>query len=386
SLEVYRNQKTVLSNQIKNLEAKIIDWRQMQIIEELKAVGLPSTNYVEHKAMILEYSEEHEQAKWVSHIIVPEIKTGLAYRSNDFRVDPKISTGTAIQEDYFLTDTLPGGKVEYDGYGYDRGHLAPSADFRWSEAALSESYFYSNMSPQSPNFNREKWAELESHLRRYVINNDVPLIVVTIPILNAGLPKLERSVNSLSIPNRYAKAVYDPVNDRAIGFIMENKLLTNLLESYAVSIDELERESGLDVFQNIEESVESNIEKEDWFDNLKNGDRDPIYPLDLPRGSFNTVQAKKKVGQNVSICGHVVASRYSRKGHLWLNLDRQFPNQVFSVFIKKEDLVNFDFDVKQRFTNQSVCVRGKVEDFSDSPSINVKGQNRIKVFVKGDAQ
>jgi endonuclease G len=49
--------------------------------------------------------------------------------------------------------------------GWDRGYLAPSADFRWSEKALSESYFYSNMSPQLDDFNREGWAELEGLLR-----------------------------------------------------------------------------------------------------------------------------------------------------------------------------------------------------------------------------
>ena len=370
-----------LQGQLAKLDSELIDWKQKQIVEKLKGLGLPSSTYIEHQSMILEYSETHEQAKWVAHMILPEIENGLAYRSNDFRVDPKVLSGTAIQEDYFLTDTLASGEVEYDGFGFDRGHLAPSADFRWSEKALSESYFYSNMSPQRPEFNRNKWAELENYLRRYVIVNEVPLFVVTSPVLKEGLPKIKRSVNGVSIPEKYAKAVYDPINNRAVAFLMENKLLEYPLESYAVSVDEIEEVTGLDLFASLPEEIEANLNKEDWFDNLEGGDKEPIDVMSLPRNHFNTIQAQMKIGQEVNVCGNVVASRYSKKGHLWLNLDRQFPNQVFSIFIRKESLVNFDYDLKKRYTNKSVCVRGKVENFSDTPSITLDDQKNIALFI-----
>jgi endonuclease G len=74
-------------------------------------------------------------------------------------VDDKVSCGTAVEADYFLRTENPDGTHGYDGFGFDRGHLAPSADFRWSATALSESYYYSNMTPQRPGFNQESWAE-----------------------------------------------------------------------------------------------------------------------------------------------------------------------------------------------------------------------------------
>jgi len=253
SLEAIEQKKTLLKVELEQLESKLINFKEQLIIEDIKKIGLPSENYVQHRAMMLEYAEDHEQARWVAHMIIPYIKNGHVYRTNDFREDPKILTGTTVQEDYFLTDTLTDGTVEYDGYGYDRGHLAPSADFRWSAAALSESYYYSNMSPQLDDFNREKWAELESYLRSYVINHEVPLHVVTLPILEEGLKKIDRSINGVTIPKRFAKAIYDPINDIAIGFVMENKKLDYPLSSYAVTIDELEKISGLDVFTNIDD-------------------------------------------------------------------------------------------------------------------------------------
>lgn len=380
SIKTLESDKARLQNQMDILNSKIIDVQQKQIIEKLKAIGLPSKTYIEHQAMILEYSEAHEQAKWVAHIISPRIIDGLVYRSNDFRVDPKVSSGTAEQEDYFLTDTLSNGEVEYDGYGYDRGHLAPSADFRWSAEALSESYFYSNMSPQLPEFNQEKWAELENYLRRYVVVNGVPLFVVTLPILEDNLPKIKRSVNGVSIPKKYAKAIYDPVNKRSIGFIMENKSLKYPLESYATTIDKVEELSGLDLFSTLSEKIETELDKTEWFENLDGGDVEPIAAVSLPRSHFNTVQVKDKVGQEVGVCGTVVASRYSKKGHLWLNVDRHFPNQVFSIFIRKESLVNFEYNLKERFINQSVCVRGKVEDFSGAPTITLDDPHNIAFY------
>lgn len=380
AIKSVEGQRDALEKQLDALDTKIVDLKQKQIIEQMKEIGLPSDNFIEHLAMILAYSETDEQAKWVAHMIVPDIATGAAYRSNDFRADPKIETGTAVQEDYFLTDTLANGEVKYDGFGYDRGHLAPSADFRWSADALSVSYYYSNMSPQLPEFNREKWAELENHLRRYVINNGVPLYIVTMPILEDGLTKIERSINAVSIPKRFAKAAYDPVNRRAIGFIMENKQLDYPIDTYAVDIDNLEEATGLNIFSNLEEEFESLLQKEFWFENLDGGDKEPLSSKILPGNAINTIQAQHKVGKMVQVCGHVVASRYSRKGHLWLNLDRQFPNQIFSIFIKKENLANFEYDLKERFINQNICVKGKVEDFTDTPSITLKSQSKIDLF------
>ena len=106
---------------------------------DLKAWGLPDSAYITHSAMMLSYNEEHEQANWVAHIILPDIKDGSVTRTNDFRPDPKVKKGTAVEADYFLKYLQEDSSYVYDGFGYDRGHLAPSADFRWSYTALSES-------------------------------------------------------------------------------------------------------------------------------------------------------------------------------------------------------------------------------------------------------
>ncbi len=374
-----------LNMQISDLADEVEKLKLKRIIRDLKSVGLPSEDYVEHSAMILSYNEKHEQANWVAHIIIPDVITGVVFRSNDFRIDPLISTGTAVQEDYFLTDTLANGKVNYDGYGYDRGHLAPSADFRWSKKALSESYFYSNMSPQLPELNREIWADLENTLRGYLYRNpDSELYIITGPILKNDLPTLERSVNKLSIPGSYYKVILDKKNMKGIGFIIPNSKDYKSLEIYARSIDFVEEETGFDFFKNItlekQKEVEQNVDLENWLPEIKAGDILPL--IDLPKNAINTITVSDylKSDTKIKVCGTVVSNRYSKKGHLWMNIDKQFPNQVFSVFVRKKDLINFPYDLKKTLINKEVCFSGKIESFSETPTMNISKESKIEIL------
>jgi len=382
-LEEVLRQKKELTKALQKLEKQVTDLKHDLIIVELKEIGLPSDNYVQHKAMILEYSEEHEQARWVAHIILTDIVEGKATRSNDFRADPLVKTETAVQEDYFLTDTLLSGKVEYDGYGYDRGHLAPSADFRWSGEALSESYFYSNMSPQVPELNQKEWAELETFLRNYVVTSGHPLYIITAPVLTDDLPKVTRSINGISIPEKYVKIAYDAIDKKGIGFIMSNNKNEYPLMYYAKSIDDVESVLGFDVFTTLDESIEKNVDKSHWFAQVLASEVEPLNQPSLPRNHFNTVVGAQKLGKKVTVCGYVSAvSGPNRKGNYWLSLDGKFPNQQFSVMIRKEDVVHFQFDIKETYSNESICVTGKVEQFPefDKKHIRIRDDRSLKFY------
>ncbi|MCB0532977.1 MAG: DNA/RNA non-specific endonuclease [Saprospiraceae bacterium] len=373
-------QKQALLDQLEQVQLRMIQ-------RDLKAVGLPSEQYVLHSAMALEYSEPHEQARWVAHIISPEVAVGTVGRTNDFRPDPLVTTGSAVEEDYFLKTMNANGTWEYDGFGYDRGHLAPSADFRWSATALSESYFYSNMSPQVAEFNRGRWSELEAQLRNYVETHPgVQLYVVTGPVLEPDLPVIERGVNKVAIPRQFFKVALDLKNNRAIGFIMPNSRLTYPLENFAVSVDAVEQLTGLDFFNRLPDSLETTLEasldKAAWLPELAQGDVEPLVQPGLPRNHFNTVVAGRYMGSGevVTVCGTVVGSRYSRSGNLWLNLDKQYPNQLFSVFIRKADLTNFSDDPKTEYENQQVCFTGKVENFNGTPTMNIDREEQVNLY------
>lgn len=381
-------QLQALEEQANSLKEQREGIKLQRIQRDLMQIGLPSEAYIMHAALALEYAEPYEQARWVAHIILPDVTEGTQGRTNDFREDPLVTTGTAVEEDYFLKYLQPDSSYEYDGFGYDRGHLAPSADFRWSKKALSESYFYSNMSPQVADFNREAWAELEALLRGYMYRNgETQLYVVTGPILEEGLPVIERSVNKVAIPEQFFKVALDLKSGRGIGFVMPNQKIDAPLETFAVSIDEVEERTGLDFFNRLEaeqeEAVESALDKSAWIPELAGGDEEPLYPPNLPRNHFNTVQAKRYMGngEEIIVCGTVVSTRYSRSGNLWLNIDKRFPNQIFSVFVRKKDLPNFSYDPKLVLENKQVCFTGEIENFSGTPTMNLEREESIRLGV-----
>lgn len=340
-----------------------------------------------HSAMALVYDEYHEQAKWVAHIITSDVASGNIGRSNDFRVDPKIKTGSAVEEDYFLKEMQSDGTYKYDGYGFDRGHLAPSADFRWSAEALSESYYYSNMSPQRPDFNRISWALLEDVLRDYSSRHqDTDLYVITGPVLHDDLPVLERSINRITIPEFYYKIALDKNNKQAIAFLMPNALCEYPTEYYAVSIDSIESLTGIDFFPTLEDALEKKLEAlsdvSPWLSDKMQDDKVPIHPTKLPRNHFNTVQAKRYVGSNdqITVCGTVVSTKLSAKGNIFINLDKSFPNQIFTVSIFNNSTANFSYEPHTHLEGKAVCVRGKVTDFNGTPSMVIENENAIRLF------
>lgn len=370
-----------------NLEnVKLERVRHVLLKEVIPTIGLDE-ELILHSAMALVYDEHHEQAKWVAHIITADVASGNIGRSNDFRVDPKIKTGSTVEEDYFLKELQSDGTFTYDGYGFDRGHLAPSADFRWSAEALSESYYYSNMSPQRPDFNRISWALLEDMLRDYSTRHqDTELYVITGPILHEGLPVVERSVNKLTIPEFYYKIALNKSNEHAIAFLMPNTLCEYPIEYYAVSIDSIESLTGIDFFPALDDGLEKRLEASTdvspWLGNKMQEDVVPIHPTKLPRNHFNTVQAKRYAGSNdqITVCGTVVSTKLSAKGNIFLNLDKSFPNQIFTVSIFSNSTANFSYEPHTHLEGKAVCVRGKVTDFNGTPSMVIENENAIRLY------
>ncbi|MBL4624333.1 MAG: DNA/RNA non-specific endonuclease [Flavobacteriales bacterium] len=351
-----------------------------QVITDLKKIGYPKglaeVQIAEHKAMVLGYDEKHEQARWVSHIIIPDVENGNVSRTNDFREDPLITTGTAVKADYWYS-------------GYDRGHLAPSADFRWSQEALSESYFYSNMAPQLPELNRERWAELENLLRDYVIANKEQIYVVTGGVLSDELRVMQNEgrKNEVGIPNLFYKVILDYSGDekRGIAFLLPNKSCRSPLLMYAVSIDSVETLTGLDFFNLLSEEeqnkLESTIEVDSWRTKAMKGEVLPLDPTTLPKGKINTIQAKYNTGGKACVCGTVVSTKYSEKsGATFLNLDKKFPNQIFSVTIWKTARANFSYLPENELKGKKVCITGKLEDRKGTPTMNVTNEKSIVIL------
>ncbi len=380
-------QINVYKHHIDSLNYVLEDLQLDEINQELQTFFLPkidsSETLISHRALLLVYDEQHEQAKWVLHKISTNVLDGKVSRTNDFRIDPLVKSGSAEEKDYFLKTKKENGKYDYDGFGYDRGHLAPSADFRWSQRALSESYFYSNMSPQLPTFNREIWADLEGLVRSYVYENRRSLIVYTGPVLNENLKKQERSINGVSIPEEFFKVVVDFKAQKSIAYLMPQEKSDYPVEYYATTIDEIEKLTGIDFLHHIDNQTEALIENQKdisfWLPEKQKSDAIPFKEGSLGKGKFNTVQASMFIdsGEKKEICGTVVSTHFSKNKHTFLNLDKSFPNQIFSLTIWNSNLHNFSYQPHIELKNKKVCFRGKITDNKGVATMNIENERAV---------
>jgi len=206
-----------------------------------------SEKIISHTGYSLLYNEKYKQANWVAYELTKEETNKIFERSNKFISDPQVKSVNAFDKDYKAS-------------GYDRGHLAPAADMGWSASSMTESFYYSNMSPQLPGFNRGIWKKLEELVRTWAIENKA-VYVVTGPVLSKGLQTI--GYNKIAVPNYYKVILdYQNPNIKAIGFILPNESSKSLLQNYAVSIDSVEKVTGIDFFYLLKDQEENLIEKE----------------------------------------------------------------------------------------------------------------------------
>lgn len=220
-----------------------------QGIRELRD-ALPSVSdsaaIVEHAGYILEYSEEHEQARWVVYKITPALIDKSIKRSSSFYIDRLVKTESAKSKDYSKS-------------GYDRGHLKPAAASKTSVEDVKASFYYSNMSPQKPGFNRGIWKKLEALVFDFA-EDEGSLWVVTGPVLEYGLPTI--GPNEVAVPRYYYKVILDltPPELKAAAFILPNEKSDMPLSSFAVPVDKLEEALKIDFFPGLDDAIEDSTE------------------------------------------------------------------------------------------------------------------------------
>jgi endonuclease G len=230
-----------------------IDWDRLDI-------GYPVTDMTDtiltYTGFDLGYNEHFEQASWVVYVLTrEEIVSGTEERPDRFRPDTSIFTGSAALSDY-------------RGSGFDRGHLAPAADMKWSEQAMDESFLLSNISPQNPSFNRGIWKKLEEKVRQWAVEKD-SLYVITGPVLDPIRGVIGQ--NEVGVPGSYFKVLVDlsPPEFGMIAFLLPNNGSSKELTDYAITVDSLEIVTGYDFFagapdQEMIEWMEGKLVTDDW--------------------------------------------------------------------------------------------------------------------------
>ena len=208
---------------------------------------------IKHEGYTVSYNSEYRIANWVAYeLTATEAKSKKTERSNKFVPDPQVKGSTAMNEDYTRS-------------GYDRGHLAPAGDMKWSAKAMRESFYLSNICPQKPKLNRGIWKDLEEQCRLWALDNG-SLLIVTGPVITGDMKRLGK--NRIAIPKAFYKVLcyHTEKGYKGIGFLFENRdYKDNSLKSMAIPIDSVEKVTGIDFFPSIPDDQENEMEAAvDW--------------------------------------------------------------------------------------------------------------------------
>ena len=111
---------------------------------------------------------------------------------------------------------------DYTRSGYDRGHLAPAGDMKWSAKAMRESFYLSNICPQKPKLNRGIWKDLEEQCRLWALDNG-SLLIVTGPVITGDMKRLGKT--GLRYPKPFIRycVIIRRKGYKGIGFLFENR-------------------------------------------------------------------------------------------------------------------------------------------------------------------
>lgn len=216
---------------------------------ELPVCLRPVTEQViRHEGYTVSYNSDYRVANWVAYQLTgQEAKSKRAERSNKFVRDPQVRGASAENGDYTRT-------------GYDRGHLAPAGDMKWSTKAMRESFYLSNITPQKPGLNRGIWKDLEEQCRLWAMDSGA-VLVATGPVLSGELKRLGK--NRVAIPKRFYKVLCMRWNGRyeAVGFLFDNRDYDDTpLPSLMIPVDSVERVTQIDFFPSLPDEVEAPME------------------------------------------------------------------------------------------------------------------------------
>ncbi|XCF06147.1 DNA/RNA non-specific endonuclease [Tamlana crocina] len=201
---------------------------------------------VHHEGYSLSYSETHEQAEWVAYELKKSHLSSTNHKRPYFEIDEAVKTGAAHWRNY-------------KNSGYDRGHLCPAGDRRYSKQAHDETFLTSNISPQEHQFNSGIWNTLEQKVRYWASKYD-GVFVVTGGVLRDGLETIGEE--QVSVPKQFYKVLIDANNGnpKMIAFLMPHQDSKKPLYEFVVSVDSIEKLTGIDFFPQLKDAIENKLE------------------------------------------------------------------------------------------------------------------------------
>lgn len=242
---------------------KISDFEDLEINNENTTVAVDSSfNYLPsstsndvytNEAYAFSYKEDFEQAEWVAYELNENDLKGTDYKRPYFNQDKSVKTKSADWRNY-------------KNSGYNKGHLCPAADRKSSYSMYEKTFLTSNASPQLYDFNSGIWNRLEQKVRFWAERYN-GVYVITGGVLEDGLKTI--GTEDVAVPNYFYKIILTNDKSNMIGFLIPHEDTDKPLYNFVVSVDEIEKRTGIDFFSALSDDVEHKLEANKGYKNWK---------------------------------------------------------------------------------------------------------------------
>ena len=211
-----------------------------------KMSGAPE-QILHRTAYTTSYNSSTLLPNWVAWQLTSDHVTGdFARKGISFHEDEDVPSPRAISRDYSHS-------------GYDRGHMCPSGDNKWNGTAQKESFLMTNICPQVHKLNMGDWNNLEEQCR-YWAGEFGDIYIVAGPLFSGNKHKTIGE-DQVTVPDAFFKVVLCMNGEpAAIGFIYDNNEQHNSMDYYAVTVDEVEKATGIDFFPALPDNIENKVE------------------------------------------------------------------------------------------------------------------------------
>lgn len=240
------------SNETGTQEESCVSLQTLREQLELPAYS-DEEDLVRYDGFVSSYNHTTLVPNWVAYELTSdELNGSYDTKSSSFSRDPNVKGRQASREDYSHS-------------GWDKGHMAPKADMRWSEKAYWQSHYFPNICPQNHELNRYDWNTLEKSVRHWARQYGTVWVVCG-PIFEKGeFGKIGDA--GVQVPDYFFKAllIRDGDSYSAIAYVMHNDARHHKLADYACTVNDLEERIGRDLFPALDDTVEEQIEGAiDW--------------------------------------------------------------------------------------------------------------------------
>ena len=165
---------------------------------------------INYEGFVVSYNHINKIPDWVAYEM-KNYETGGEYTRNGKKFRPDNALPYPQAEDN-----------DYRNSGWARGHMAPAADFKWSEQAMSDTFYFTNCCPQNSSLNGGMWSTLEKKVRDTAVEYET-VWVITGPIVGKNQYGTIGE-NKVIVPDSFFKAllIHDGTTYHSIAFIMDN--------------------------------------------------------------------------------------------------------------------------------------------------------------------